>query len=188
VINLSGRHQSRRGSRRSCQNYRRCGADPRKRCPRDTKHKGKRKSWGKNVKLAEPTTLEQVSFDTIKAALSRPGILHFADPTRYLCIDVDVSALGIGVEVYHIDDKALPAISTNRTIHTYPPRTAVQPIAFLSRTLSDAERTYWSSEMEILGFVWVLRKCRHWVMAARKHPIYIFTDHKAIKELMRKPI
>ena len=34
---------------------------------------------------------------------------------------------------------------------------------FLSRILTDAQRNYWPIELEIAGFVWVIKKVRHLV-------------------------
>lgn len=52
----------------------------------------------------------------------------------------------------------------------WPPRTAIQPIMFLSRFLADAERNYWPTELEIAGFVWVVKK----------------TDHSAIVDIVKQ--
>ncbi|KAK3366468.1 hypothetical protein B0H63DRAFT_364680, partial [Podospora didyma] len=60
------------------------------------------------------------------------------------------------------------------------------PIAFLSCTLSNAEKGYFSTEMEILGFVWVLEKCTRWTTTTRSMLIYIFTNYSAILGLSTK--
>ncbi|KAI0849048.1 hypothetical protein F5Y00DRAFT_236482, partial [Daldinia vernicosa] len=41
------------------------------------------------------------------------------------------------------------------------PRRAIQPIAFLSRTLLAAEQLYWPTETEVLGFIWT-KKTPHY--------------------------
>ncbi|CEN62173.1 hypothetical protein ASPCAL08811 [Aspergillus calidoustus] len=53
----------------------------------------------------------------------------------------------------------------------------VEPIIFLSRSLSKAEKNYWPTEMEVAGIVWALRKLRHMVEASPETVIY--TDHSA---------
>ena len=61
-------------------------------------------------------------------------------------------------------------------ITTYPPRTAVQPIAFCSRILATREKRYWPTEMEVLGYVWMLKKCMHWIRGTRIPPVTVFTE------------
>ena len=68
--------------------------------------------------------------------------------------DFDVSADGIGVEVYHVKDSELLSISNDDGIVIkYPKRSGVDTIAFLSRPLANAELKYWPTEMELTGFV-----------------------------------
>ena len=61
----------------------------------------------------------------------------------------------------------------------------MQPIAYLSRILNDAEKQYWPTEMEVLGFVWTLAKWRHWIDGTHAPPATLFTDHNAIVDLPR---
>ena len=57
--------------------------------------------------------------------------------------------------IYHLRDDY---------IHTDPakppPKTAIQPLMFLSRLLTAAEKNYWPTELEVSGLVWVVRKIR----------------------------
>ncbi|KAF2971329.1 hypothetical protein GQX73_g2213 [Xylaria multiplex] len=172
---------------------------------RKNPHKGsskkRRACWASTVPIDTPTKSEKRSFNAVKAALTKHTILYFFSPNRILCIDFDVSRKGIGVSVYHIAEETIPKISklknssdapkdspdtsnTGTTLTTYPPRTAIQPIAFLSCTLKPAEKEYWPTKMEVLGFVWALRKTRHWINVAQAG-VYIFTDHRSIIGLTR---
>ena len=116
--------------------------------------------------------------------------MHF-DPTRRLYADIDASkAFGFGAVVYHVkdddsnsdsatadcSDNSKPPAATIRT--TYPKKSSIEPIMFLSRRLSPAEHRYWPTELEIAGLVWVLRKIRHMVESS-KLPVRIYTDHGA---------
>ncbi|KAJ5411116.1 uncharacterized protein N7487_005475 [Penicillium crustosum] len=47
-----------------------------------------------------------------------------------------------------------------------PPSTVVEPIMFLSRLLTPAEKHYWETELEVSCIVWVVRKIRHMIEAA----------------------
>ncbi|RYC55019.1 hypothetical protein CHU98_g11190 [Xylaria longipes] len=151
-------------------------ANPRKK----SGSKAQRKRWAFGVPIDTPTEAERLAFEDLRRALTQHTLLHFFSPEHKLCIDFDVSCKGIGVSVYHIAEESLAKItSPDGTLTTFPPRTAIQPIAFLSRLLAHAEKRYWPTEMEVLGFVWALRKTRHWIDVAQAG-VYIFTDHRAI--------
>ena len=61
----------------------------------------------------------------------------------------------------------------------------MQPILFLSRLLTTAEKNYWPTKLEIAGFVWVIKKLRHLVESFRASVI-IQTDHSAILDIMQQ--
>ncbi|KAM3502940.1 hypothetical protein MY11210_008903 [Beauveria gryllotalpidicola] len=88
-------------------------------------------------------------------------LTHFS-VHRTLFIDVDASKDGIGVMVYHVNEATLAKIKDESgRVTRYPPVTAIEPVAFLSRTLADVEKKYWVTEMEICGYVWAVRKTQH---------------------------
>jgi len=72
--------------------------------------KGTRKSWSHAVQLFLPTDEEVAAFDAVKAALSQHTTLAFFRDSDPLCVDVDVSAVGIGAEIYHIDPVVIPKL------------------------------------------------------------------------------
>lgn len=43
----------------------------------------------------------------------------------------------------------------------WPSSSSIQPILFLFRLLTTAEKNYWPTKLEIAGFVWVIKKVRH---------------------------
>lgn len=59
----------------------------------------------------------------------------------------------------------------------------MQPILFLFRLLTAAKKNYWPTELEIAGFVWVIKKLRHLVKLSRQSVI-IQTDNLAILDIM----
>ena len=62
----------------------------------------------------------------------------------------------------------------------YPPRSAIEPVLFLSRAISPAESVYWPTELEMAGMVWVVRKVRHTIESSSTNtPTVIYTDHGA---------
>lgn len=80
------------------------------------------------------------------------------NPDKTLWIDLDASKeFGFGVVVFYTTaHKTLPD-------KRWPSSSSVQPILFLSRLLTAAEKNYWLIELEIAGFVWVIKKVRHLV-------------------------
>ena len=55
-----------------------------------------------------------------------------------------------------------------------------RPVAFLSRTLKDAETRYSATERECLAVVFACRSLRHWILGT---PCTLFTDHAALRWL-----
>ena len=112
---------------------------------------------------------ESEAFSTLQTILTGPNFLIHHDPKRQLYVDLDASKEGFGVIAYH----------TNATMEDPlkpPNRNSVQPILFLSRLLTQAEKNYWPTEMEVACMVWTVRKLRHMLEGCQSPPI-IYTDH-----------
>ena len=56
---------------------------------------------------------------------------------------------------------------------------------FLFRMLTAAEKNYWSTELEIAGFVWTIKKVRH-LIESSMHSVVIQIDYSAILNIMRQ--
>ena len=94
-------------------------------------------------------------------------------------MDLDASKeFGFGMMVFHVKSNAQDSKSK------WPSRVETQPILFLSRLLTTAERNYWPTELEIAGLVWCLKKIRHMVESS-KRPVRIQTDYSAIIDIMK---
>ena len=121
-------------------------------------HKGpsaspQRKSFLLKTLLESPTDAEMESWKALQELLSNPQYLVHFDLNRRLYADVDASkAFRIGAVVYYVKDddsgsatadcsniSEAPA-ATTRT--TYPKKSNIEPIMFLSRWLSLAEHCY----------------------------------------------
>ena len=138
-----------------------------------------RKLYALKTKLPAPTLKEETSFTSIKNALSTAKLLVHFDPTRSLWIDLDASkARGFGAMVFHVAQGHEPPSGK------WPSRTAVQSIMFLSRMLTSAEHNYWPTELEIAGFIWVIKKIRHLVDSSLH--VIIQTDHSAILDIVKQ--
>ena len=138
-----------------------------------------RKKYSSTKLLPPPVPAELASFEELQKAMSRPSMLVHFDAAKTLWIDLDASKeFGFGAVVFHVKDE-----STQEG--KWPTRNTMQPILFLSRLLTSAERNYWPTELEIAGFVWVIKKVRHMVESS-KNPTRVQTDHSAILDIFKQ--
>ena len=139
-----------------------------------------RRAYTSKTKLGPPTSQELASFQSIQDVLSQPSTLVHHDPEKVLWIDLDASMeLGFGAIVFHTaSNKAFPE-------GRWPSTILVQPILFLSRLHTLAEKNYWPTKLEIAGFVWVVKKVRH-IIESSKSNIIIQTDHSAIIDIIQQ--
>ena len=122
-----------------------------------------RRAYARRTQLGPPSEVEQKAFETLQELLSRPTTLVHFDSKKHLYIDMDASKeFGFGACVYHLIEGK------------------VKPILFLSRLLNDAEKSYWPTELEVAGLVWVLKKVRHMAESTTTH---VLTDHSATVEI-----
>ena len=141
-----------------------------------------RKKYSSSYSLDKPIPAQQASFDSLQLALIRPSILIHFDENRPLWIDLDASKeFGFSVIIFHVKENVTDEIPAGK----WPTRSQIQPIMFLSRLLTDAEKNYWPTELEIAGFVWVIKKLRH-IVESSKYPVIIQTDHSAILDIIRQ--
>ena len=138
-----------------------------------------RKKYSSTKILPPPLPSELASFEELQKAMSQPSMLVHFDPSKTLWIDLDASKeFGFGAVVFHSKD-------FDEKDGKWPTRTTMQPILFLSRLLTPAEQNYWPTELEIAGFVWVIKKVRHMVESS-KYPVRVQTDHSAILDIFRQ--
>ena len=106
-----------------------------------------RRAFASRTRLPEPTPLEKASFDSLQTALAQPTLLAYFNPSRKLWIDLDASKeFGFGAIVFHVKEDM-------KMDGKWPARAAIEPVIFLSRLLTPAEKNYWPTELEIAGFV-----------------------------------
>ncbi len=129
------------------------------------------------IGLGAPTPLELSSFSSIQDTLLEPSTLVHHDPDKILLIDLDAfKEFGFGAVIFHTK-------TNERRLEGYwRSRSSIQPVIFLSRLLTPVEKNYWPSELEIAGFVWVLKKIRHVVESSRSKVI-VQTDYSAILDI-----
>lgn len=137
-----------------------------------------RKRAPNRTNLTEPTPTELNAFHQLQTMFSRPSVLAHYDPKRQLYIDLDASKeFGFGAHIYHTKG----TLAENKA----PKQKQMKPILFLSRLLTGTETRYWPTELEIAGIVWVVKKIRHMIEAAKSTTI-IYTDHSAAVSIVRQ--
>ena len=111
--------------------------------------------WGE----AQQTALQQV-----KEKLASPEVLAHYDPNRATVIAVDASSTGLGAVLLQIQDNGQCRL-----------------ICYISRSLSDAEKSYAVIEKEALASTWACERLEEYVLGLR---FTLETDHKPLVPLL----
>lgn len=106
---------------------------------------------------------QQVAFDSLKELCTHPPVLKYFDPTKPVVIFCDASSNGLGA-VLPQDD---------------------QPIAFSSRSLTDAETRYAQIEKETLSIVHACTKFHNYIFGTH---VTVYNDHKPLEDIFKKPL
>ena len=112
---------------------------------------------------------EQQSFDKSKELLTSTALLVHYDPTKPLLLSCDASQYGVGAVLSQLcngDEK---------------------PVAYASRTLTNAERNYSQLEKEGLALIFGVKKFHVYIFGRK---FTLFTNHKPLQSLLNesKPI
>ena len=106
---------------------------------------------------------QENSFLALKIALATALVLRLPDFDHQFVVTTDASDVAIGAILQQDVGRGL------------------QPIAFASRKLQQAEVRYSAYERELLGVVWALGQWKHYFQGP--HPIIIQTDHAPLRHL-----
>lgn len=117
-------------------------------------------SWGPS---------EQLAFDALKQGLRSAPVLLLPDPTLPYVVHTDASGFATGA-VLQQDQGA-----------------GLQPIAFLSHKMSDAETRYPVHEQELLAIIHALSAWSHYLTGTAV-PFRILTDHKSLIHFQTQPM
>lgn len=101
----------------------------------------------------------QNAFEELKEILTKEPILQHPDFSQPFLITTDASNSAIGA-----------VLSQGRVGSDLP-------IAYISRTLNQAEVNYNTTEKELLAIVWAVKQFRHYVFG---HKFFIVTDHRPL--------
>jgi hypothetical protein len=110
----------------------------------------------------------QHSFNTLKKKMVTAPILVFRDWSKEFNFHVDASSIALGAVL--VDPGA---------------RDIDHLIAFARKNLSTSEMNYITTEREGLAMVYALQNFRHYLLEGH---FRMFTDHYALKYLVKKPV
>ena len=132
-----------------------------------------RKAYSIRVDFMNIIDFERNFYEQLQKTFSRQKLLFHFDSIKTLYANIDASkSYEFEVMIYHISNSS--QCDDSNKIN----RLNVQSILFLSKMLTEAEKRYWSTELEIVALVWMMKKIRHMIEAAIKI-IVIFTNHSA---------
>jgi len=109
------------------------------------------------------TAVHQQAVERVKEAVSSTPVLRFFDPGIPAMIQTDASSTGIGAVLLQND----------------------QPVAYVSRALTDAETRYAQIEKELLAIVFAAEKFEHYIYGQRT---VVHSDHRPLQSIFVKPI
>ena len=115
-------------------------------------------------------------FQDLKNMVSEDCLIQFYDPHKPLFIECDASKQGIGCVMLQPDDN-IPADMNNGIPSN------LWPVAYASKSLSEAEQNYANIERELLGVVFFLETLKHLTSGRQTN---IITDHKPFTSLFLK--
>ena len=109
----------------------------------------------------------EIAFDTLRDKLSTSPLLAYPNFNRDFTLETDASKLGLGaiLSQYQVDQK-------------------LHPIAYASRSISNAEANYAVTDLETLAVVWAVTHFRYYLYG---HSVTIITDHAAVKAILGAP-
>ncbi|KAL0153751.1 hypothetical protein M9458_050972 [Cirrhinus mrigala] len=106
---------------------------------------------------------QQKAFARLKELCTRPPVLQFFDPSKPVEIFCDASSNGLGAVLLQNG----------------------QPIAFSSRSLTDAETRYAQIEKEMLSIVHACAKFHNYILGTH---VTVYNDHKPLEDIFKKSL
>lgn len=143
-----------------------------------------RKAFSQSTAVKLYTDAELNSFNQLQRFFSRLSYIVYFDKIEKLYIDVHAfKKRDFKVMIYHVKKRS----QSSNTKSESSKRTNVKSIMFLSKILSFAKQRYWSTELEMTEFVWVMRNLRLMIISF-DHFTMIYTDHAINSFIVRQTI
>ena len=115
----------------------------------------------------EWTAPHEQAFRQLKAAIAQGPVLILPDPSLPFVVHTDASGFAVGAVLQQDQGKGL------------------QPIAFLSKKMADAETRYPVHEQELLAIIQALTAWRHYLHGSK---FTVRTDHKSLQFFQTQPM
>ena len=110
---------------------------------------------------------QEAAFRRLKVAIAEEPILILPDPSLPFVVHTDASGFAVGAVLQQDQGKGL------------------QPVAFLSKKMLDAETRYPVHEQELLAIIHALSTWRHYLHGAK---FKVLTDHKSLQYFKTQPL
>ena len=118
------------------------------------------------------------AFQDIKEAICQETLLSYFDKNLPVFIEVDASGHGLGACLLQGNIEEQELVNASQTEGKFFEfRNRLHPIAFASKSLSEAETRYSNIERELLGVVWALSIL---IITPFANRIHIISDHKPL--------
>jgi hypothetical protein len=134
-----------------------------------------RKAYVDRIIIDNSTTREEKSFEMIQKVFKNSRFLTHFDVVRQFLINVNAFKKEFEVFVYHVKKDRKDVTKS----------TIIESIVFLSKTLTSAKKRYWSTKLEVIAVVWIVKKLHHMIRTS-KHFTIIWTDHSVIVSIIKQ--
>ena len=137
-----------------------------------------RKFYSVRIDLLKIIEQKRDFYEQIQKTFSRQKFLFHFDSIKTLYADIDAfKVYEFDVMIYHTTKFYENSANISRM--------NVQSILFLFKMLTETKKRYWSTELEIVELIWIVKKIRHMIEATIKTTI-LFTNHSAITSIARQ--
>ncbi len=134
-----------------------------------------RKAYVDRIIIDNRTTRKEKSFEMIQKTFKNSRFLTHFKIIRQFLIDVNAFKKEFEVFVYHI----------KKNWKDMTKSTTIESIVFLSKILTSAKKRYWSTELEVVVVVWIVKKLHHMIRAS-KHSTIIWTNHSITTSIVKQ--
>ena len=121
----------------------------------------------------------QQLFDKAKSLIKVEMCMTFYDDTKLLHLETDASGISLGAALLQLRD------NTNCPKDSAPDNTILCPIAFVSKSLRDAEQRYSNIKCKAIDILHGLEKFHHYCFGRE---VLVITDHKLLVSIFKKDV